>query len=289
MPSRRTILSSLSALGVTFGLSRPGWAGSAPATDRLAEYERQVGGTLGVTILDTGTGRAVSHRGDERFPLCSTHKALSVAFVLDRVDKGDERLDRRVMFGREALVANAPLTTPHAGRDGMTMAELCAAAIAVSDNTAANLLLDSFGGPSALTAFLRQIGDGTTRLDRRELALNEARPGDPRDTTTPAAMAATLAKLAAGDVLSPASRTQYVAWLAGCTTGLHKLRAGLPADWRVGDKTGSGGRRAGNDVAVAWPPGRPPLVIAAYSIDPTVDDASRDGVFAAIGRLAAAA
>ena len=281
------LLSTLPAMGIALALGRPVRAAGDPAGARLDGFEREIGGSLGVAILDTGTGAVVSHRGDDRFPLCSTHKALSTAFVLARVDAGAERLDRRVLFGREQLVAYSPLTEPHAGRDGMTVAELCAAAIAVSDNTAANLILDSFGGPAALTGFLRSIGDPVTRLDRREPELNEARPGDPRDTTTPRAVASTLAMLATGTVLSPASRTQYVAWLAGCTTGVHKLRAGLPAAWRAGDKTGSGNRRAGNDVLVTWPPGRSPLVIAAYSIDPAVDDAARDAVFAAVGRLAA--
>lgn len=273
------------------------WVGGAipvradPDTgERLAALERQAGGKLGVAILDTGSGTIVGHRLDEPFPLCSTHKVLSAAFVLARVDAGQDRLDRRVGYGAEALIAYSPVTEPHAGREGLTLAELCAAAVTVSDNTAANLLLDSFGGPAALTAHLRGLGDAVTRLDRREPELNEARPGDPRDTTTPRSMATLLRAAVLGTALSPASRTRLQGWMLGCQTGFRKVRAGVPADWRVGDKTGSGGgtRHASNDVAVIWRPDRAPFVVTAYTIDTPGDDAGRDATLAEVGRIAAA-
>ena len=158
----------------------------------------------------------------------------------------------------------------------------------MSDNTAGNLLLDSFGGPAGLTGYLRSLGDLVTRLDRWETALNEAVPGDPRDTTTPLAMLETLRKLLLGDALSSASREQLIAWLIANKTGDKRLRAGVPAGWRVGDKTGSGERNTANDVAVIWPPGRPPIIAAAYYTQSRASDDERNAVIAEIGRIAAA-
>ena len=285
MLSRRTLLAGSACLA----------AGRAPAgvtapAERLAAIERQSEGTLGVAILDAGSGAVVGHRLDERFPLCSTHKVLSAAFVLARVDAGADRLDRRVAYGAGAVLPHSPATAPQAGRASLTMGELCAAAVTLSDNTAANLLLDSFGGPAALTAHLRRLGDGVTRLDRTEPTLNEAGRDDPRDTTTPRAMAGLLRRLALDAALTEGSRSLLQGWMTGCRTGLGKIRAGVPAGWRVGDKTGSGGgdRHASNDVAVIWrPDGRAPLVVAAYTVDMPGDDAGRDAILAAVGRLAA--
>lgn len=222
------------------------------------------GGRLGVGVLDTDTGRTAGHRGHERFPMCSTHKALSAAAVLARVDRGEDRLDRRVRFGAGEVLPYSPGTEAQAGSDGMTLAALCEAAVTLSDNTAANLMLGAIGGPAGLTAFLRGLGDEDTRLDRTEPALNEALPGDPRDTTSPLAMAADLDRLVLGQALSPASRGQLAAWLVACKTGDARLRAGVPPGWRVGDKTGTGERGTANDVGVFWPPGRAPVVVAAF-------------------------
>ena len=169
----------------------------------------------------------------------------------------------------------------------MTLAELCHAAITLSDNTAGNLLLDSFGGPAGLTAFARTLGDNITRLDRRETELNEAIPGDPRDTTTPAAMLDDMRRLLLDDVLSPASRQQLADWLLANTTGASRLRAGLPGDWRVGDKTGTSDNGASNDIAIAWPPGRAPLLVTAYYAEATVPQETRNEVLAEVGRIAA--
>ena len=169
----------------------------------------------------------------------------------------------------------------------MTLAELCEAAITLSDNTAGNLLLASFGGPAGLTAFVRALGDEMTRLDRIEPELNEATPGDPRDTTTPAAMLENLRRLVLGDALSGASREQLTAWLVANKTGGKRLRAGLPPEWRVGDKTGGGGNGATNDIAVAWPPGRPPIIVSAYFGESSASLDARNAVLASIGRIAA--
>ena len=183
----------------------------------------------------------------------------------------------------------SPATAPQAGAAGMTMDAICEAAVTLSDNTAGNLMLDSFGGPAGLTAWLREVGDPVTRLDRRETELNEAIPGDPRDTTTPAAMAGLLRTLLLGEALAPASRARLTDWLVGCRTGDARLRAGLPAGWRVGDKTGSGERNTANDIAILWPPGRPPILVAAYYTGAQATEAVRNTVLAAVGKLVALA
>ncbi len=242
----------------------------------LAAIEHGSGGRLGVAIEDTGTGRRFGHRAGERFPLCSTFKVLACAALLARVDAGHEDLGRRIRFTRAEVVTYSPVTQDRAGGDGMTLAELCAAAMTQSDNTAGNLILRSIGGPAGVTAYARAIGDPVTRLDRIETDLNEATPGDPRDTTAPDAMAANLRSLALGDRLSPASRGRLQGWLLACQTGGAKLRAGVPGDWRVGDKTGGGERGTTNDVAVLWPPGRAPLIACVYLTETTATFAARN-------------
>ena len=267
------------------------WAqGSAKPgpVEQLATLERRYGGRLGVAILDARSGRRINHRGEERFPMCSTFKWLAAALVLSRVDRGVERLDRRVVFGKDALVTHSPVTEQHVGKPGMTLAALCHAAITLSDNTAANLLLASFGGPAGLTAFARSLGDTRTRLDRIETALNEAIPGDPRDTTTPAMMLADMRVLLLGDALSAASRKQLIDWLVANKTGDERLRAGFPPDWRVGDKTGTSNNGITNDVAIAWPPGRSPLLVAAYYDSRDASTEQRNAVLADVGRIVAA-
>ncbi len=283
MISRRTLLAA------SLLTAPAAWAFRAVADDfedALAALERRHGGRLGVAVLDTANGRLRSHRGDERFPLCSTFKFLAAALVLARVDRKEESLDRRIVYGKADLVTYSPITEKFAG-EGMTVGALCEAAVTLSDNTAGNLLLDSFGGPAGLTAYMRSLGDPVTRLDRRETALNEAAPGDPRDTTTPAAMAAALQKTVLGTALSPASRTQLADWLVATKTGDKRLRAGVPKGWRVGDKTGSGGNNATNDVGVFWPSDRAPIIVAAYYVGADASDDQRSAVLAEVGRLAA--
>lgn len=254
----------------------------------LRELERRNGGRLALALLDTASGRRVAHRGDERFPMCSTFKFLAAALMLTRVDRGEDRLDRRIVFAESDLVPYSPATKEHAGPGGMTVDAICAAAVTLSDNTAGNLMLASFGGPAGLTAFVRGLGDPVTRLDRIETELNEGAPGDPRDTTSPLAMLGTMQKVVAGNVLSAGSRERLIGWLVANKTGDKRLRAGLPAAWRVGDKTGTGGNGSANDIAVAWPPGRAPVFIAAYYTGSTISDEARSAVIAEAGRIAAA-
>lgn len=285
MISRRAWLAGSLAAASVF----PCFATDAPEAAlraKLGDLERRYGGRLGVAIFDTARRRLISHRGDERFALCSTHKLLSVAFVLARCDRREESLDRVIVHGRDKLMAYSPVTQNHVGA-GMTVAALCEAALTLSDNTAANLLLESFGGPPALTSHLRWLGDRVTRLDRNEPALNSATPGDPRDTTTPVAMCGSMEKIVLGSALSATSRVQLIAWLVACKTGDKRLRAGIPKQWRVGDKTGSGDHNATNDVAVLWPPQRAPIIVTAYYVESRASADQREAVLAEVGRLAA--
>lgn len=255
------------------------------AEKRLAELEKQHGGRLGVEVLDTATKTLFSRRVDERFPMCSSFKWLAAAAVLKRVDEGKEQLDRKITYSEQDLLSYAPETKKHVGEGNMTLGDLCAAAVQWSDNTAANLVLASFGGPEALTQFLRTIGDKVTRLDRNEPTLNTAIPGDPRDTTSPQAMLTDLQTLLLGNVLSDASRQLLTTWMAGSQTGGKRLRAGLPNGWREGDKTGTGDHATANTAAIIWPPKGAPILAAVYY---TASSATRDEqemVHADVGRL----
>jgi len=257
--------------------------------DEIRRLESESGGRLGVCVLETATGARHVHRGDERFPMCSTFKALAVAAILARVDAGKEQLTRRITFDASALVTYSPVTEKRVGGDGMTLAEICDAAVTLSDNTAANLLLAAIGGPTGLTAYARGLGDEVTRLDRNEPSLNEALPDDPRDTTSPNAMASNLRALILGTTaLSAASREQLTAWLLANKTGDTRLRAGLAKDWRVGDKTGSGARGTANDVAVIWPPNKSPIVITAYLTGATASTAHQNATLASVARAVSA-
>ncbi|MFE0016212.1 class A beta-lactamase [Mesorhizobium sp. NPDC059054] len=275
---------TLAALGSVARTERAG-----EAETRLAELERKHPGRFCATILDLGSGRRVQHRADERILMCSTFKALAAALVLARVDKGEEKLDRLIKYTKKDLVeSGSPVTEKHVD-EGMTVAELCDATVTRSDNTAGNLLLASFGGPAALTAFCRKIGDVITRLDRFEPELNyHDSPDDERDTTTANAMAETLRKLLFTDTLSAASRSQLAAWLITNKTGDARLRAGLPNDWLVGDKTGTNGDEHGNanDVGIVWPPDRAPLIVTAFCEIPRISSKERNAVIAEIGHIA---
>jgi beta-lactamase class A len=295
MITRRQFAKGASVAVVGYGLrsalDRAGAASglSATLTNELARVEAESGGRMGVAVLDTLTGAQVGHRADERFPMCSTFKLLAAAAVLARVDVGRERLDRRIRFEASDIVVNSPVTKGRLGGDGMSLAELCEAAMTVSDNTAGNLLLASLGGPGGLTAYARSLGDTLTRLDRIEPVLNEAVPGDPRDTTTPAAMLSNLRTLALGTVLSTASKELLTAWLIGNKTGDTRLRAGLPKDWRVGDKTGSGERGTTNDVGLVWPPQHPPVIISIYLTGTPATSEQRNATLANVGRAVVSA
>ena len=289
MITRRRMLQGAALAG--FGLTRGAWAAGGVGTlgATLSAIEADSGGRLGVAILDTATGARCGHRADERFAMCSTFKLLAAGAILARVDGGRERLDRRIRFAADRLVAYSPITKAHVGGAGMTLGELCEAAITQSDNTAANLLLAALGGPTAITAYARTLGDRATRLDRIEPELNQAAPGDPRDVTTPAAMLGNLRRLTLRDALTPASRDQLTRWLRANKTGDARLRANLPAGWQVGDKTGSGGHGSTNDVGLLWPPDRAPILVSVYLTQTDAPPDRRDATVAAVGRAVAEA
>lgn len=265
------------------GVFTPDAARSADAlTAKAMEIEASLGGRAGFAILDTETGTQWSYRAEERFPMMSTFKAFACAAVLARTDAGQEDLERPVAIEQSDLVTYSPVTEPLAGTS-MTLAELCHATMTTSDNTAGNLVLRSLGGPEGFTGFMRSIGDGTTRLDRWETELNEARPGDPRDTTTPAAVAASLQKLVLGDVLSGTARRQLRDWLAGNEVADALLRASLPEGWRIGDRTGAGENGSRGIIAVIWPPERQPVLAAIYLTGTMADMDARNEAIAEIG------
>ena len=266
------------AAGLSDGLTRD-----------LSRVEAESGGRLGVAVLDTLTGARSGHRADERFPMCSTFKLLAAAAILARVDANQERLDRRIRFEASDVVVNSLITKDRVGEPGMSLAELCEAAMIVSDNTAGNLLLESLGGPAGLTAYARSLGDTVTRLDRIEPDLNEAAPGDPRDTTSPAAMLSNVRNLVLGTVLSASSRDRLTGWLLGNKTGDTRLRAGLPSGWRVGDKTGTGENGTTNDVGIVWPPQRAPVIVSIYLTGTPATGERRNATLAAVGRAVASA
>lgn len=268
MLTRRTFGLRTLGLAVACTLPRQGAAAeqgkpSQRLQEEFARIELATSGRLGVAALDMETGLRASRRGDERFPMCSTFKAMLSAAVLHRVDRGESSLDQRMQVEAKDILAYAPVAKQHVG-SAMTLAELCDAAVTLSDNTAANLLLREIGGPAGLTSFFRTIGDNVSRLDRWEVELNEAMPGDPRDTTSPVAMLKDLQRVMLGDVLQAASRQRLVDWMVANKTGDARLRAGVPRDWRVGDKTGTGERGTYNDIGVFWPPGRKPIVVTVY-------------------------
>jgi beta-lactamase class A len=255
-----------------------------PFHDRVAALEAAAQCRLGVHIIDTATGREHGHRPDERFMMLSSFKLLASALVLARAEQGLDSLQRRIRYTREDLVPWSPVTEKHVGGDGLSLAQLCEATITTSDNTAANLILASYGGPGALTAYARSLGDTVTRLDRTEPELNLPSGAAMLDTTTPRAMTQTLQKLLVGDALAATSRATLLQWLKANTTGDKRLRAGVPAGWSVGEKTGTN-RTDANDVGIAWPPGRAPWLVSAYLADSSAPAAAREAALAGVGRL----
>lgn len=256
---------------------------------KIAAIEQRIGGRVGVGAIETGSGAMIGHRQDERFSMASTFKWLLAAGVLKRAQIGMS-LDDHMLFDRSDLLGHSPVCEtridPETGIGRMSVAELCEAIITVSDNCAANLLLAPMFGPEGLTRFIRETGDSVTRLDRNEPSLNENAPGDERDTTTPEAMAQTAARvMTTEDVLSSAMRAKLIGWMRASTTGLDRLRAGLPKTWNAGDKTGTGGNGSHNDIAVAFPPGRAPIVIASYLSESAAGDAVKAAAHAEIARI----
>ena len=245
--------------------------------------EKQNDGRLGLAVMRPGSA-PVGYRLDERFPMCSVFKWLVAAAVLRRVDTNNESLLRQVDVPNKPLLEHSPLTEPHAG-GSMTVGALCHAALTQSDNTAANVLVKTVGGPPAVTQFCRTLHDPITRLDRNEPTVNTCIPGDPRDTTTPAATVADLQRVLLGDGLLPESQRQLREWMEACQTGLERLRAGLPTGWRAADRTGSNGEHTSNDVAVLWPPNKPPVFVAVYITQCPGPESKRSAMMQQIGRL----
>ncbi|MEV0402689.1 class A beta-lactamase [Actinoallomurus sp. NPDC050550] len=263
-------------------------ATATPAAERTDQVfqslEKQHDARLGVWALDTGTGRVVSWRAGERFAYASTHKVLSSGSVL-RQDSM-KRLNTVVKYTSQDLVNYSPITEKNVDK-GMTVRALCDAALRYSDNTAANLLFRELGGPSALQAALRRIGDVTTHVDRNEPTLNTAIPGDVRDTTTPQQMGLDLRKYALSPLLPGPKRAMLIDWMRRNTTGDALIRAGVPSGWTIGDKTGSGDYGTRNDIAVAWPPHRAPIVITIFTTRSTKDAKTDDALVAAAAKVVA--
>lgn len=263
-------------------------AAATAAGPDFAALEKQSGGRLGVCLWNPASGVRFGNRMDERFPMCSTFKFLLAAAVLHRAEKGQLSLDQRVPVPAASIIDHSPVSQRHVDKD-MTVRDLCRATMITSDNAAANLLLPLVGEPAGLTAFLRGQGDTSTVTARYEPEANRFALDDPRDTTTPAAMAGNLQRLVLGDALAPASRQQLADWLIDNETGDARLRAGVPEGWRVGDKTGSNGKDTTNDIAVLWPrKGGTPWVLTSYLQGSALDDDGRNGILRRVGELAGA-
>ena len=288
-PITRRSLLGLAGAWIAGGCARPP-ASPPPAPagpEELSRIERRVGGRVGLFAVEARSGQRLEHRADERFAMCSTFKWALAAAVLTSVDRGELALDRAIRFGKADLQEYAPVTRSQVAAGHMSIEALARAAVTVSDNTAANLLLAQIGGPDGLTRFFREQGDPVTRLDRIEPMLNTNEPGDPRDTTSPRAMACTLRRVLTENVLTPGSRDRLLGWLVAAETGASRLRAGLPAGWRAGDKTGTGNHGACGDVAIFWSPTGTTWFVAAYLSGSSAPLAELNAAHADIARLVA--
>lgn len=283
--SRRNVLIgslvAVAAVGAGVGNAAPAFA--TPIDDQIAELERRDNALIGLYATNLDSGRTITHRPDEMFAMCSTFKGYAAARVLQMVGRRQISLDNRVFVDPDAIVEYSPVTEPRAGGE-MTLGELCRAALQQSDNTAGNLLLKTIDGPPGITAFARSIGDQRTRLDRWETELNSAIPGDPRDTSTPAALAGGYREILAGDALSPPQRRQLQDWMRANETS--SVRAGLPEGWTTADKTGSGDFGSTNDVGIAYGPDGQQLLLAVMTRS-QADDPKADNLRPLIGELAA--
>ena len=284
--TRRSILLSAAAYPLLSACAAIGGQANASASARqqLNAIENSLDGRLGLFAWDTASGQRLEYRADERFPLCSTFKLLLVSAMLKMSTQQAGLMQQVLSYRQSDLVDYSPITEQHVGA-GMSVADLCAAALQYSDNTAANLLIAQLGGLAAVTAYARSIGDPQFRLDRWETELNTATPGDPRDTSTPEAMGRSLQRLALGDALPSAQREQLCVWLRGNTTGAARIKAGIPASWTIGDKTGGGHYGTANDIAVLWPPQRSPVILAIYTTQHRQTATARNELIAAAARV----
>lgn len=282
--NRRDVLCTTLSLVASRALAEPEQA----PINSITDYERATGGHAGLYAENVQTGAKVTWRAHERFVMCSTFKASLAACVLANIDRGKARLDELIAYGPHDLLEYAPVAKQNLKKGAMSVADMCEAAVELSDNTCANALLARVGGPSALTAFWRSIGDAVSRLDHYEPELNLSPPGDPHDTTTPAAMAGNLRRLILGKVLAPNSRERLTGWMLGCKTGQDRLRAGLPQGWRVGDKTGNNGKDAAGDIAVTWSARGVPVLICVYTQGGTPTPRQLEAAFEGIARFVVA-
>ncbi len=250
--------------------------------ERMVEIEKRQGGRMGVSAVigTTAVNGGMNIDSDQRFAMCSTFKWVLATAILQQADQGKLKLSQAVKYGQKDLLDNAPVTKANVAKGQMSVADLCAATIEQSDNTAANLLYPLIGGPAGLTAFVRGLGDTTTRFDRTEPDLNSNVDKDDRDTTTPRAMSELLQKVYTGDVLKTDSLAQLKAWMIACATGTKRIRASLPVGWTAGDKTGTGANGAANDVAVIWPDNGSPIFMTIFTTGGTLDADGRDKVIA---------
>ena len=255
----------------------------APLRRAIPQIERSAGGPIGISLLDTHTGERFGHRADDRFPLCSTFKLLLAARLLHGADKGQWAMTERLPVTKADMLFNAPFTEKRIGGSA-SLLELAEVMAVLSDNPAAIIALAKVGGPAALTAWLRSVGDQTTRLDRNEPEMNNETPGDPRDTSTPAAMLATSRAFVEGRILSPAARKTLFGWMQASKTADTMIRAALPPGWQEANKTGAGSWRARNIVSVITPPGRKPIWVAAYLFAGKSELAERNRQFVPLGR-----
>ncbi len=291
---RRSLLLAAIAAPVA-GFTLPVAAGNSNISSRTAQEELKriesaARGRLGVSALNMANDNRVEYRAEERFPLCSTFKVMVAAAILQRSASEAQLLQKRIRYKKDQVEKSgyAPVTQKHLA-DGMTIAELCAATLQYSDNAAANFLMTELGGPAAVTAYMRSIGDDVFRLDRWEPELNSAIPGDERDTSTPAAVERSLEKIALGNALATPQREQLVSWLKGNTTGGKRMLAGVPRGWIVGDKTGTGSYGTTNDAGIIWTAKGTAIVAAIYFTQNDKDAAAREDVIAAATRIVVAA
>ncbi|MGD9863131.1 MAG: class A beta-lactamase [Pseudodonghicola sp.] len=264
---RRTMILSAAACGLIGGAATAGEPAGAPAQTHapVQAVERRLSARIGVFARNLQTGRRYGHRAEERFAMCSTFKASLAAACLQRHDAGELDLAERIAVRQADLLPTSAVTRQYAGQGGLDIRTLCQAAVEYSDNTAANLLLRRLGGPAELTRFFRGLGDRTSRLDRVEMALNANLPGDPRDTTTPRAMADNLRRLTVEtEVLATPSRDLLIGWMRNERNARDRIRAAVPGDWIVANKPGTTPNGAANDIATLWSPEGVALVVAIY-------------------------
>lgn len=283
MFSRRVLLAGgMAAVGMTaLGCSHD--EGRQRDTPELASLEKEFGGRLGVYALDTGSGATVGHRANERFIMCSTVKTFIVSAILHRRLSEPGLLDKRIQYTPSDLQEWAPIASQHVA-EGMTVSELCDATIRYSDNTGANLLIAELGGPKETEKYVRSLGDNVSRMDRLEEQLNI--PDGDLDTSTPLQLVTNLRRLVLDEGLDGPGRELLTDWLKRNTTGDQSVRAGVPAGWTVADKTGGGFNGETNDIAVIWPPGRAPIVVAVLAIPDDPKSTKGKSTIAAATRIA---